>query len=367
MAEFWNPGAAMKLGSAMATRERFLLLLGVAALAYAALAYYEYHALGWYPVREEPAGFSAFHWVRIGFSALVSLLLVTTLTASPRRPSPTEPMLPAARFAAIGATALALATTVLFLADPIAFHALSLEDGSVEDVSELALLLACGIFAVHFVNGLRRRGSWPQRLDQLVMLGLAAVLFVVAMEEISWGQRLFHFGTPERLSELNWQHEFNLHNIQTDLSETVYYVGAALFLIFVPLVAATLGDWGPLEFLRRFAPGRSTAVAAAPISIFNYGHWNLVPIQVTSILTPLVLLAFARMAAWDGQARDALLLRVVAVAVVVGQVLFLALGPHMLQVYDATEYKEMFIALGFGWYAVDWALRMRRETVYLTQ
>jgi hypothetical protein len=61
-------------------------------------------------------------------------------------------------------------------------------------------------------------------------------LFVIGMEEISWGQRLFGFATPERLAEANWQAEFNFHNVQTDLSETVYYFGAGIFLIVLPLL-----------------------------------------------------------------------------------------------------------------------------------
>jgi hypothetical protein len=33
-------------------------------------------------------------------------------------------------------------------------------------------------------------------------------------EEISWGQRIFNFKTPELFREINVQHEFNIHNIE---------------------------------------------------------------------------------------------------------------------------------------------------------
>jgi hypothetical protein len=34
-----------------------------------------------------------------------------------------------------------------------------------------------------------------------------------------------------------------------------------------------------------------------------------------------------------------------------GQALFLAFGPTLVDIPDATEYKEFFIGLGFAWYA----------------
>ncbi len=42
---------------------------------------------------------------------------------------------------------------------------------------------------------------------------LSLLLFVGAGEEISWGQRMFGFGTPEQIQSINVQHEFNLHNL----------------------------------------------------------------------------------------------------------------------------------------------------------
>lgn len=44
---------------------------------------------------------------------------------------------------------------------------------------------------------------------------LAAACFYVVMEEISWGQRIFGFSTPEFLKQHNLQHETNIHNLFT--------------------------------------------------------------------------------------------------------------------------------------------------------
>jgi len=42
---------------------------------------------------------------------------------------------------------------------------------------------------------------------------MSAILFVGAGEEISWGQRIIDFQTPQSLKVMNVQNEFNLHNL----------------------------------------------------------------------------------------------------------------------------------------------------------
>lgn len=66
----------------------------------------------------------------------------------------------------------------------------------------------------------------------VVAFALATVVSVaIAGEEISWGQRIFGFETPEKIAEKNTQNEFNLHN-----QEKVYR--------FVYLAYAVLGLYG---------------------------------------------------------------------------------------------------------------------------
>jgi hypothetical protein len=42
---------------------------------------------------------------------------------------------------------------------------------------------------------------------------LSLVMFFGAGEEISWGQRIFRIATPESISKINDQHEFNINNL----------------------------------------------------------------------------------------------------------------------------------------------------------
>ena len=54
-----------------------------------------------------------------------------------------------------------------------------------------------------------------------VHLLFAAVLLVAALEEVSWGQRLFGWSTPDALSRVNEQDETTIHNIRV-LSGVLY-------------------------------------------------------------------------------------------------------------------------------------------------
>lgn len=80
------------------------------------------------------------------------------------------------------------------------------EDGPVESLGATGLFGASILFAA---SALRERTRWRGRCCLL----LAALLFVGGGEEISWGQRVFGWGTPEGLAAHNLQDETNLHNL----------------------------------------------------------------------------------------------------------------------------------------------------------
>ncbi|NND33087.1 MAG: hypothetical protein HKN76_10890 [Saprospiraceae bacterium] len=60
---------------------------------------------------------------------------------------------------------------------------------------------------------------------KLTLAIFTLAMFVGAGEEISWGQRILNFETPEKLKTVNVQNEFNLHNIYifngTDLEDNM--------------------------------------------------------------------------------------------------------------------------------------------------
>ena len=326
-------------------------LLGLAGLAVFTL--YETAALGLPIAREEPARFDLYHAGRTAFALFAAALAVSALVRARARPSAldVESCSVPSQVAAILVLAAAAGATLLFVADPAAFHAQAQEDRPLEWASAGLLLAAAGLFAFNAARGLRA-GSGRSWLALLAGGGLAALLLVMAMEEISWGQRLFGFATPDTLAQMNWQGEFNFHNIQTDLSELIYYAGASLFLGLLPLLRDLVPPVAAAHPLFAFVPRRGVALVAAPAAAFNYGHWNLLPVQLGTMLALFALLAFAGAATRRGDRAERALFLFAAAAIVAGQMLFLVYGPAMTELPDATEYKEFFIALGFAWYAL---------------
>ena len=111
--------------------------------------------------------------------------------------------------------ATVLASYLLILLPSDVILALTVEDGLIENIGAISFLLASGAFFATYayssgpanhLGGIRtQRNTW------YLLLG---ILFLVCFgEEISWGQRAFHWVTPEWLKEINLQGEMNLHNI----------------------------------------------------------------------------------------------------------------------------------------------------------
>ncbi len=152
--------------------------------------------------------------------------------AWPRRP---------ALATAVGIVALLVSYSLLELPDATVATLVE-EDGVVEWIGALGLFAAAGLFLASFVVARRRRPAEINRVGVWLLLLLAAGFLVLAGEEISWGQRLFGFGTPEALSSVNAQHETTVHNLavfQGTLldSDRLFQLGALVFVVLIPVAA----------------------------------------------------------------------------------------------------------------------------------
>ena len=91
------------------------------------------------------------------------------------------------------------------------------EDGLYEYSGALLFLLGAVAFSILVFNPKMYAGRNPDNFDykeKWYFAALAIVLFLAFGEEISWGQRIFNFSTPEAIDRINVQHEFNLHNLE---------------------------------------------------------------------------------------------------------------------------------------------------------
>lgn len=89
------------------------------------------------------------------------------------------------------------------------FRLLLQEDGPAEWLTAICFVLA-GFVSVRIAFNRFRTEHWWQAALFIV---IAAVMFFAGGEEISWGQRLFGWETPQELNDVNDQGETNLHNI----------------------------------------------------------------------------------------------------------------------------------------------------------
>jgi hypothetical protein len=94
------------------------------------------------------------------------------------------------------------------------------EDGLFESATALALLFCAGLFCVIGFGRARR----VSRMLALAVLALGGFSALLLLEEISWGQRIFGWSTPERLEELNAQQETNLHNMFVGYNQLIRLV-----------------------------------------------------------------------------------------------------------------------------------------------
>jgi hypothetical protein len=133
------------------------------------------------------------------------------------------------------------------------------EDHYFEIVGAFSLLTTSLLFLFGFRLGRKTLDHTRFSLvKQLVYLGLAALFFFGAGEEISWGQRILGFQTPEPLTEVNRQEEFNLHNLtvlETNKlldADRLFDMFWFLFAVFTPAAALLIPSFK--RFAGRFIP-----------------------------------------------------------------------------------------------------------------
>jgi hypothetical protein len=145
---------------------------------------------------------------------------------------------------------VALFCTASYLIDPDFFvNTVVAKDsvggsGIVESMTVIILLIG---ITIGFVILIRFWKIIPTRLLRLglILWILASIYF--AGEEISWGQWIFQWETPETLAEINKQKETNLHNTSSWLNEKPR-TAVELWILFSGLVVALLRVKGAFRF-----------------------------------------------------------------------------------------------------------------------
>ena len=162
----------------------------------------------------------------------------------------------------------------------------TLDEGSlVEWITCLAFLLSAWLLW-------RAAGRFDGRLQRLVLRAMGVACFVIAMEEISWGQMVFNWQSPDWFMGSNSQQETSLHNIKginssVDVAFLIGLLGLTIGSVLTHLShrrhPARSGAWGDILFpptylLGFFVP--SLAVVACVVADASFGVRILLPGEI---------------------------------------------------------------------------------------
>ncbi len=163
--------------------------------------------------------------------------------------------------------------SIYFFFDVEQIHSLGDEDKFFEWATAFSLLAAAVMFFLYFL-----------KLRNFFLILLSIVMFIGFGEEISWGQRVFNFSTPESIRVINEQKEISLHNIrlfQRSDHAGNFKTGLArlteinfLFKIFTILFGIALPIMVfHLKFISRVARSIKIPVPPVSIGIFFFISW----------------------------------------------------------------------------------------------
>ncbi len=265
-----------------------------------------------------------------------------------------------AEMLAIGiAWTISLCCLLLFVWDPALFSAQSLEDATIEWGSALLLFAGWLVLLLAFLKARYTAHRLPIAI-QLSLALLSALLFVIAMEEVSWFQRVFDVTSTGIFADTP-QHETNLHNFATDYFENAYYLGTYIFTVIIPFAYALFPSFSSYRYLRIFVASPFLIVIGSIQAAYNFDMWNIMLTQAAFFASVIILLLLAlrgrdRQERWIGA--------VTLVLLVVTQGVFLSHGERFARLWEVTEYKEFFIAMALFFYALHVLSVVKRETVH---
>ncbi|EKD26933.1 MAG: 30S ribosomal protein S12 [uncultured bacterium] len=242
-----------------------------------------------------------------------------------------------------------------FLFDPVMFNYLGLEDNSVESLSSWICFINCGVFTLLLLKTHKFIRTQKKYFVSIIYMFIIS-FFLIGMEEISWGQRIIGFETPE-IFKTNFQNEFNLHNFATNKFENLYYFGAFLFLVFIPFLIDNLKKFYSVKFINFFKPSKFIVISSAILTAYNYDMWNIPVIQLGYFISIFIVIYYM-LTDWFNNSLnvDTVL---ILFSLIVTQTAFLMFGENFIRIWDVTEYKEFYIPFMFLLYSLELAQKIR--------
>ena len=125
------------------------------------------------------------------------------------------------------------------------------EDNIVESASAVSWFLTVVVLLSSLIRYAINRHFYAITL--ILYGGLALFAFLCGGEEISWGQRILNFDTPDVLKHINVQSETNLHDIGSiSVFSNAFFLITVVFFLVIPYLAGKYFKHKP--YLRYFLP-----------------------------------------------------------------------------------------------------------------
>jgi len=333
---------------AAAARSTIIFLSALTGLA---VVYFLKIDLGFGFLEKYPPDLSTVGLMRLAGSVLTAALFVVAV--APRRESAlsaTADVPVAGKLLVWSSIALLAASGLLVAVAPQAVFGLVNEYGPAEFIAEGLLAISVLILLTAIPFARRRDAGRIGPIAGSLLIGvMSAIVFLILMEEISWGQKFLQWETPETFAA-NLQNETNIHNFHTHKFEFVFYSAAIFAFVILPFVwpAKTPGALAPLGF---YVPPVWFVLAGAPLCTYMYEMWNIVPFQIYFFIGIFILAALAMDPRRLGAAGRTVALVMMGLMLLV-QSVFIANGGDMVRHHDLTEVRELLIAMMVFAYAI---------------
>lgn len=168
------------------------------------------------------------------------------------------------------------------------------ENGFFESISALLLF----IMAIYGFVWIYKNSSVKRWL--LICVGLFSFLCLIAsLEEISWGQHIFHFSSGEYFKTHNNQHETNMHNlIPSEIFSSIIYFAVYTFYVFMPLFLRLLAKkQDKLKHFLSFIPPLHVTLMilfASSFQIYFYDDFGVLADMITLLVGVILFIIVAK-------------------------------------------------------------------------
>jgi len=145
------------------------------------------------------------------------------------------------------------------------------KENGVHEWIQFTLMIGVFALAIRTLKSMKRpRNKWLATWIIIAAIGS----FYVAFEEISWGQWIFKWTTPENMKALNYQGETNLHNTSKWFNQKprlLLEIGIIFGGIIIPVLSMLKPKWLPERFNIIYPPN-CLIIIASIYTIAKFSH-----------------------------------------------------------------------------------------------